>query len=119
MGFFDNISSIEYIAAAMIVIIVSGAISFVVLTGEPIIDPVTMEDCRCCMEGQNLSFPNPVEAFYWLEVNSQTDPEWIIIKYHIANECGWNCTIWDKEQEIKMIKRAREIREAGRSAHDN
>jgi hypothetical protein len=93
-----------------------GMISFAIFLSEPSIDPVTMEDCRCCMEGQNLSFSNPVEAFYWLETNHQTEPVFIVMKYHLANECGWNCTIWDEEEELKMIKRVQKIHNFGENA---
>ena len=84
-----------------------------VLSVEPHVDPAIIEDCKRCMESQNLSFADSVEAFYWLEVNRHIEPEIIAVKYHIAKECGWNCTIWDKDQELKMITRVQLIHKAG------
>ncbi len=70
------------------------------------IDQNIQDSCGACYkENYGITFGNPIEAFYWLEVNSQTDPEFIIMKYDIAEKCGYNCTITDPEQEMAMIRK--------------
>lgn len=83
-----------------------GAFAIYGLSASPVIPEETQQSCgKCLSENYNLSFENPVEGFYWLEVNEQRDPEIIIMKYQIGNRCGYDCTIWDRRQEQKMIDR--------------
>jgi hypothetical protein len=102
----------KVITVGLIAIIIVSFIFVVMVlsppSSPPAVDAATMQSCSQCLEQFNLTFTNPVEAFYWLTLNEQKDPEIIIMKYRIAPACYSSCIIPDREESKKMIKRVME-----------